>query len=135
VTVIDTSVWIDWFRDSTTAQTAWLERSVPREILLLDIVLFEVLQAARDERHAANVERRLGRFTTAQATDVALAIAAARHSRTLRALGITIRKSVDLLIGTFCIAHGHELVHADRDFEPMAKHLGLRVAVGPDSVH
>ena len=60
--------------------------------------------------------------------DDRIAVLAARHYRTLRSLGITIRKTIDLIIGTFCIEHGHELLHDDRDFEPMHAHLGLRRA-------
>jgi predicted nucleic acid-binding protein len=134
--VVDSSVWIDLFRNRQTRQTAMFqERQVRRSVLVLDLVLLEVLQGTRTEADGNNAEQRLRRFAVAEGCNTAIAIAAARNYRALRALGVTVRKQVDLLIGTFCIAHGHELLHADRDFEPMELHLGLRVAGGSDLLH
>ncbi len=65
------------------------------------------------------------RFEILPLLDDDLAVLAAKNYRRLRGLGITIRKTADLIIGTFCIAHGHRLLHDDRDFDPMAAHLGL----------
>src|SRR5215469_10168604 len=76
---------------------------------------------------SALVERALRRFTTVSLLDLDLAIKAAANYRSLRAKGITIRKTVDLIIGAFCIERGHVLLHDDRDFEPMVRFLGLRV--------
>lgn len=60
--------------------------------------------------------------------DETIAVQAARNDRFLRGRGITIRKRIDMIIGTFCLASGHVLLHDDRDFDPMAEHLGLRIA-------
>ena len=57
----------------------------------------------------------------------ALAVQVARNYRALRAVGGAVRKTPDLIIGTYCIEHGHPLLHADRDLEPMREHLGLQV--------
>jgi predicted nucleic acid-binding protein len=90
-------------------------------------VLLEVLRGARDDGHAAVLERNLRRFPVAALLNESIALTAARNYRDLRARGITVRKTVDLIIGTFCIVHGHRLLHDDRDFDPMYQHLGLQV--------
>jgi predicted nucleic acid-binding protein len=127
VIVVDASVWIDFFNGRATDQVAELRRLIPQELLLVgDVTLCEVLRGARSDRDAARLEAALRRFELAPMLDPGLAVLAAAHYRRLRALGITIRKLVDLIIGTFCIEKGHVLLHADRDFEPMVRHLGLR---------
>lgn len=93
-----------------------------------DLILLEVLQGARDEGHAARIEGNLRRFQVVPMLDDKLAVQAARNYRMLRGIGITIRKTIDVVIGTFCIADGHSLLHDDRDFDPMVRHLGLQVA-------
>jgi predicted nucleic acid-binding protein len=92
-----------------------------------DLVLCEVLQGLASDREANLVEAAMRRFEPVSMTSPRLAVIAAGHYRTLRRLGITVRKTIDLLIGTFCIDKDMPLLHADRDFEPMAQHLGLRV--------
>ncbi len=108
--------------------TAKLEAASAREPLLIgDLILLEILQGARDEAHAQRIERGLRRYAIAPLLDADLAPRAARNYRTLRVLGVTIRKTADLIIGRFCIEHGHALLHDDRDFAPMEQRLGLRV--------
>lgn len=96
------------------------------EVLVGDLILLEVLQGARDEAHASRIERLLRSFQIVPMLDDEVAVQAARNFRTLRAEGLTIRKTVDLIIGTFCIVQGYSLLHDDRDFLPMEEHLGLR---------
>jgi predicted nucleic acid-binding protein len=127
--VVDSSVLIDHLRGVPSAQVALWQRLVREnddQILIGDLVLLEVLQGVRDARQAAKVEAALCAFETAPMLDPSLAVAGASHYRHLRSIGITIRKTVDLVIGTFCIARNHMLLHCDRDFEPMCVHLGLR---------
>jgi predicted nucleic acid-binding protein len=124
--VVDSSVWIDWFKRLDTPQTIKLQTVPPRDIVVGDIVLLEVLRGARDDRQALGIEADLSRFSMARMLDIELAAHAASNYRRLRSLGITVRKTPDLIIGTFCIEHDHELLHADRDFLPMQQHLGLR---------
>lgn len=126
--VVDSSVWIGHFRSSDTGAVHRL-RAIenPDEIIVGDLILLEMLQGARDERHAARIESVLRSFTIEAMLDDGLACEAARHYRALRRKGITVRKTVDLVIGTFCIAGGHVLLHDDRDFEAMAEHLGLKI--------
>ena len=127
--LVDSSVWIAQLRGERTAATARLEQLAGRQPLLLgDVILLEVLQGARSEAHAARIERGLRRYAVASLLDVELAGRAARNYRKLRELGITVRKTVDILIGTYCIERRHALLHDDRDFVPMQRHLGLTVA-------
>ncbi|WP_186419171.1 PIN domain-containing protein [Bosea sp. CS1GBMeth4] len=127
--VVDTSVWIALLRDRATQQVERLLSIRDRsQILLTDLVLLELLQGSRDDRHAARIERDLGVFEQVAISSLELAPLAAGHYRRLRMRGITVRKTVDLIIASYCIAHGHHLLHQDRDFEPFAEHCGLLIA-------
>jgi predicted nucleic acid-binding protein len=128
VILVDTSVWIAHLRGLDTVQTEKLRRAVGSEpILVGDLILLELLQGARDDRHAARIERDMRRYSIVPLLDDALAARVARNYRSLRDRGITIRKTADMIIGTFCIEGGHRLLHDDRDFAPLEKHLGLQV--------
>ena len=96
-------------------------------ILVGDLILLEILQGARDDAHAARIERGLRQFDVVALMDPDLASKAARNYRKLRERGVTVRKTADIVIGTYCIEHGCTLLHDDRDFEPMERHLGLKV--------
>jgi predicted nucleic acid-binding protein len=129
VILVDSSVWITHLRGHRTLATAKLEAAADRELLLIgDLILLEVLQGARDDTHAAHIERGLRRYALVPLLSPNLAPRAARNYRRLRELGITVRKAADIIIGTFCIEHRHALLHDDRDFDPMERHLGLMVA-------
>lgn len=108
-------------------------RSVLRDhdegVLVGDVILLEVLQGARDEADAAKIERTLRRYPVVNMLGADVAVQAAANYRALRAKGITVRKTVDMIIGSYCLLHDHVLLHDDRDFDPMAQHLGLRVLV------
>jgi predicted nucleic acid-binding protein len=126
VILVDSSVWIAHLRGRTTPATLRLEAAAGREPLLLgDLILLEILQGVRDEAHAARLERALRHYAVVALLDRDLAVRAARNYRRLRGLGITIRKTADIIIGTFCIERHHALLHDDRDFAPME---GLKVA-------
>ncbi len=127
--LVDSSVWIAHLLGHRTAATAKLEAEArPQPLLIGDLILLEVLQGARNGDHAARIERGLRQYRLVPLMDADIASRAARNYRTLRELGITIRKSADLIIGTFCIENQHILLHDDRDFTPMEQHLGLMVA-------
>jgi predicted nucleic acid-binding protein len=129
VIVVDSSVWIGDLRDDDTGAVRKLRALDPMQsvIVVPDLVLLEVLRGARDEASAARIERNLSKFDNIQLGGKPIAVSAARYYRQLRGLGITIRSSIDMLIGAFCIEHGASLLHHDRgDFLPMEKHLGLR---------
>lgn len=125
---VDSSVWIRHFRNQLSHQVLLLRSLFGREELMVgDIVLLEVLRGASDERHAARLAHELRDFDIVPMLGEGVAVHAAGNFRILRARGITIRSSADLIIGTWCIDHGHSLLHDDSDFEPMREHLGLQV--------
>lgn len=97
-------------------------------MLVGDLILCEILQGFRSEAQARLVERALNQYETVTLCSPQLAAQAAANYRFLRARGITIRKTIDIIIGTFCIERGHSLLHSDRDFEPMEQLLGLKRA-------
>ncbi len=134
--VVDSSVWIDFFGGRQTPQTMALTSLMGEKPLLVgDIILCELLQGARNEENARALEKALRKFEIVPMLGETIAIAAAGHHRKLRGKGITVRKTIDLIIGAFCIASGHNLLHADRDFDPMEKHLGLKVVPAGWMVH
>ena len=127
--LVDSSVWIDHLNDVVTEQVRRLRELVPAGPLLMgDLILCEVLQGFDSEAEARLVERSLSRFETVALSNPDLAVRAATNYRLLRRQGITIRKTIDLIIGTFCIERGHALLHSDRDFAPMERYLGLQTA-------
>jgi predicted nucleic acid-binding protein len=125
--LVDSSVWIDHLRNRVGESVTKLHLLLrERPLLVGDLILCEVLQGLRTEAEARLVEGMLRRFEIASLLDADLAVRAAANYRFLRNRGITIRKTIDLLIGTFCIERGHQLLHCDRDFEPMERFLGLQ---------
>ncbi len=127
--VVDSSVWIANLRNSDSEAVQKLRSlSNPREIIVGDIVLLEVLQGSRDERHSATIEQYLRQFEIQSMLGEDIAVQAARNYRKLREQGVTIRKTADLIIGTFCIEGGHTLLHEDRDFDAIEERLGLSIA-------
>lgn len=128
--VVDSSVWIATLRGIDNAASFKLRALAENDddqILVGDLILLEVLQGARTEALAARIEQDLRQYPVASMLDERTAVQAARNYRALRSQGFTVRKTIDLIIGTFCIEGKHQLLHYDRDFEPMAQHLGLLV--------
>lgn len=128
--LVDSSVWIDYFRGTSGPETDRLDALLGEETLLVgDIVLAEVLQGFRSE---ADFNTALALFRTLPTVDIGgskIAIEAARNFRRLRAQGVTVRKTIDALIATWCIRNEVRLLYSDRDFDPFAQHLGLRSAM------
>lgn len=126
--IIDTTVWIDYLGGVSNPHTHWLDRELNRQRLgLTDLILCEVLQGIRTDSEFVRVRQQLGFFEVYETGGVELAVASACNYRTLRAKGLTVRKTIDCLIATFCLEHGHELLHRDRDFDAFEEHFGLRV--------
>lgn len=127
--VADSSVWVSVFRREDLSLAEQLRDYIRQgSVIIGDIILLELLQGARDQQHARAIELELQELAILPMLSPALAVQAAAHYRTLRSRGITIRKTADLIIGTYCILHGHSLLQRDRDFLPMAQHLGLQLA-------
>ena len=130
--LVDSSVWIDFFRGAVTPQTERLDALLGSELLLvLDLVLAEVLQGFTSERDFNQARKLLTSLEVIELGGQEIAIQAARNFRTLRSLGVTIRKTIDTLIATRCIESDYALLFSDRDFEPFVEHLGLRSAMAP----
>lgn len=126
--IIDTTVWIDYFRGGSTRETDWLETEVGRKRLgLTDLIFCEVLQGVRDDSDFQTVHQELLKFEVFPTGGIEFATTAARNYRKLRVKGYTVRRTIDCLIATFCLQHGHALLHHDRDFDPFEQVLDLSV--------
>jgi predicted nucleic acid-binding protein len=128
--LVDSSVWIDYFNGAITKQTGRLDGLLGREPLAIgDLILTEVLQGFTDEREFNQARQMLTSLMVVELGGLEIAIQAAKNFRALRRLGLTVRKTIDTVIATRCIESGYDLLHSDRDFDPFARHLGLRVVV------
>jgi predicted nucleic acid-binding protein len=127
VILVDSSVWIDYFRGTVTPQTDKLDALLGIEpIATGDLVLTEVLQGFSSDRDFKQAEKLMTSLVVVDLAGQAMAIQAAKNFRTLRSLGITVRKTIDTVIATRCIESGLPLLYSDRDFDPFVEHLGLR---------
>jgi predicted nucleic acid-binding protein len=126
--VVDSSVWIASLQGLQTPQVAQLLHFSARELLIVgDLVMLEVLQGARDEVHAARIERNLRANLAEPMVRGKIASKAAQNYRTMRQRGVTECGTIGLLIGTFCIERGYRLLHDNRAFDAMESLLGLSV--------
>ena len=127
--LVDSTVWIDYFRSADTPQVALLDSYFgSSRVAVGDLIAAEVLQGVRDEREFKLVKKTLDAFEHVDLVGYDLAVRASENYRLLRDRGVTIRKTIDTLIATYCIENGMTLLHADRDFVPFVRHLGLRVS-------
>ena len=130
--IVDSSVWIDALWGVSNRHSVWLNAALGRErIGLTSLILCEVLQGIRTEAQFRKSRRKLLELPVFEGFTAELAIASARNFRTLRDRGITVRKSIDCIIATFCIVEGYQLLHRDRDYDAFEAHLALRVLHPP----
>ena len=128
--LVDSSVWIDYFRGVTNRAAEKLDRLLSEEPLTIgDLILTEVLQGFSNDKGFNEARTLLTSLTVVQLGGRDVAIQAASNARTLRSHGITVRKTIHTIIATWCIASGYALLHDDRDFDPFVRHLGLRIVV------
>ena len=128
--LVDSRVWIDYFRGAITSQTEKLHSLLGSEPLAIgDLILTEVLQGCAEERDFKRARKLLTSLTVVNLGGRDTAIQAAQNFRKLRRLGVTVRKTIDVVIATHCIKNDDELLHNDRDFDPFVKHLGLRSVI------
>jgi hypothetical protein len=126
--LIDSSVWIDYFNGNKTAQTDWLDSALGETpIIIGDLILTEVLQGFHSDKDFKIARDLLLRIPFMPMGGRELALESAMNYRLLRKKGVTVRKTIDVMIGTFCIHYRLPLLHDDRDFDPMVKFLGLEV--------
>ena len=125
--LVDSSVWIDYFNGISTWQTTILDKALSNApIVVGDLILIEVLQGFRSNRDFETAKTLLSAFILRPMVGYDVAIQSAQNYRRLRQAGITVRKTIDVIIATFCIVEGLTLLHDDRDFDPMVKHLSLK---------
>ncbi|MDP2823894.1 MAG: PIN domain nuclease [Sulfuritalea sp.] len=132
--LVDSSVWIDYFRGVSTSQSEMLHALLGNEPLAIgDLILVEVLQGFGSDRDFNQARKLLTSLAVIDMGGKDIAIQAARNFRALRALGVTVRKTIDTVIATRCIESRLPLLYSDRDFDPFVEHLGLRpVLAGPE---
>ena len=129
--LVDTSVWIDYFNGVENRQTETLDRILSEQSVLIgDIILTEILQGFDSDKDYRLAKQALDPLDCVHLGGKSLAIEAASNFRHLRSKGITIRKTVNMLIASWCIEHNVELLHNDKDFDRIAKELPLRGFVG-----
>lgn len=125
--LVDSSVWVDYFNGRTTPETNHLDALLGVEpVAIGDLILSEVLQGFRKDADYESAKELLTALTVYDLLGVARAIQVADHYRALRKKGVTVRKTADTIIATFCIDQNIPLLFSDRDFDPFVKHLGLR---------
>ncbi|TAK67892.1 MAG: PIN domain nuclease [Betaproteobacteria bacterium] len=128
--LVDSSVWIDYFRGTSTPEAETLDSLLSTEpIATGDLVLTEVLQGFVGDRNFNLAKKLLTSLVIVDLAGQDIAIRAAKNFRALRALGISVRKTIDTVIATRCIESRLSLLYSDRDFDPFVEHLGLRSAL------
>ena len=126
--LVDSSVWIDYFNGTITPQTDFLDAALgEQEIIVGDLILAEVLQGFRQQHEFEQAQTALLSFTIVPIVGQKVAIQSAKNYRFLRQNGVTIRKTIDCLIATFCIENRIQLLQADRDFNAFVQHFDLQV--------
>ena len=125
--LVDSSVWIDYFNGIPTWQTDLLDRYLSKTpVIIGDLILAEVLQGFKSNQDYETAKDLLSDLPFRQIGGYNVAIQSAQNYRILRKSGVTVRKTIDVIIGTFCIMEGLLLLHDDRDFDPMVSHFSLR---------
>lgn len=128
--LVDSSVWVDYFNGVPTEATRKLDELLELEpVAVGDVILTEVLQGFRHDRDYRTAKELLTSLTVIEMFGEKLAIRAAGNFRTLRKLGVTVRKTIDVIIATACIEKKLSLLYSDRDFDPFCEHLRLRAAL------
>jgi len=125
--LVDSSVWVNYFNGIVTWQTEMLDQMLQQiPVLTGDLILTEVLQGFRSDKDFMRAKEVMGILPCKEMVGHHIAIQSAKSYRKLRKKGITVRKTIDVIIGTYCITENLPLLHDDKDFDPMAEHLGLK---------
>lgn len=128
--LVDSSVWVDYFNGHAGRQTDFLDSLLGTEpVAVGDLILTEVLQGFRSDANYETAKGLLASLTAYELLGVRLAVKTADNYRALRKRGITVRKTADAIIATFCIDRRIPLLYCDRDFDPFVKFLGLKSAL------
>ena len=133
--LVDSSVWVDYFTGKHTPAADRLDLLLGDELVAIgNLMLTEVLQGFRADRDYRQARKMLLSLTVLNILDTEIALKSAANFRALRKRGITVRKTIDAIIATYCIENGLPLLHSDKDFEPFHKHLGLKDSLGGSQV-
>ncbi len=125
--LVDSSVWIDYFTGGSTPEANKLDTMLGDELVAIgDLMLTEVLQGFRVDKDFRQARKLLLSLTVLNILDTSVALKSAVNFRALRKKGITVRKTIDAIIATYCIENGLPLLYSDKDFEPFHEHLGLK---------
>jgi len=126
--IVDTSAWIEYFRDGEPRIVENVDRCLDQDLAGIgDLVYCEVMQGIRSARQRREISELFLSLPLYEMVGFSIAERAANNYRLLRSRGVTVRKTIDVLIGTFCATHSLPLIHHDRDFDLMAKHIGLTI--------
>jgi predicted nucleic acid-binding protein len=132
VILVDSSVWIDYFNGISSWQTDLLDHSLSiTPVIIGDLILAEVLQGFRSDKDYETAKNLLTALPFKQIGGFDVAVQSAQNYRRLRKAGVTVRKTIDVLIATFCIMEELPLLHNDRDFDPFEYHCGLMTCAPP----
>lgn len=127
--LVDSSVWIDFFRGTATPESEMLDRLLGEQLIMIgDLMVTEVLQGFTSDRDFNRAQRLLATLDLVEIGGRDVMVEAARALRFLRSKGVTVRKTIDTLIATRCLVSGYSLLYSDRDFDPFVEHLGLESA-------
>ena len=130
--VVDSSVWIDYFTGKKTPGAEKLDSILGEELVAIgDLILTEVLQGFREDKDYRQAKKLLLSLNVLNMLDTTIALKSAENFRALRKKGITVRKTIDAIIATYCIENKLPLLHSDKDFQPFHDHLGLKRALTP----
>lgn len=125
--VVDSSVWINYFNGKKTSQTDWLDSALGNTpVVMGDLILTEVLQGFQNNKEFKIAKDLLLGMPFMHMVGKTIALRSAENYRSLRTKGVIVRKTIDVIIGTFCIYYQFPLLHDDRDFDPIVKLLGLQ---------
>lgn len=129
--LVDSSVWIDFFNGTSNTAVDRLQELLndsSSTLATADLVVYEVLRGFRSGRALAAAQALMSELAQVELGGLSNALIASEHYRALRARGFSIRSPIDVLLASYCITHGHLLLHRDADFDVMAALRGLRVS-------
>ena len=127
--LVDTSVWIDFFNGNAHEYTDALDHALDKGVAAIgDLIFLEILQGFRSDKEYNQAKHRLGALDHYEMLGHPIALKSAENYRALRKKGLTIRRTTDVIIATFCIENNLPLLFSDKDFQPFVKHLGLQAA-------
>jgi len=126
--IVDTSAWIEYLNGTDSSVVAKVDQCLEQDLVAIgDLIYCEIMQGIRSTRQRSQVSSLLLALPQFDMVGFSIAEKSAANYRLIRSKGITVRKTIDVLIGTFCTEHGFQIVHNDSDFDLMAKHIGLDI--------